>query len=226
MAAKKICKGVWQVGGSPLTGGGDCLAYLVESGEGSAVLVDAGVGPGFAHILDNAMSAGFQPSGISHLVLTHCHIDHAGGAHRFKELVGGRIIAHSLDCDAIEGRRPELTAASWYGVDYAPVQVDLKLEPGDTQVDINGTKFTFLDTPGHTPGSVSVVVEKDGKKVLFAQDVHGPFQDDWGSSIPQWRESMRKLLALEADILCEGHFGVFVGKDEVRRFIEGYLGQY
>jgi hypothetical protein len=41
-----------------------------------------------------------------------------------------------------------------------------------------------------------------------------------------WRESMKKLLTLEADILCEGHFGVFQPAAEVQRFIEGYLKRY
>jgi hypothetical protein len=35
--------------------------------------------------------------------------------------------------------------------------------------------------------------------------------------------SLRKLLALEADILCEGHFGVFVGRAAVAAFIERFV---
>jgi len=34
---------------------------------------------------------------------------------------------------------------------------------------------------------------------------------------------MKKLLALEADILCEGHFGIFQPKENVKRYINGYL---
>ena len=41
-----------------------------------------------------------------------------------------------------------------------------------------------------------------------------------------WRESMNKLLALNADILCEGHFGIYDGKDKVRRYIESYVRQF
>jgi hypothetical protein len=37
---------------------------------------------------------------------------------------------------------------------------------------------------------------------------------------------MRKLLDLEADILCEGHFGIFQTKDRVREYILRYLKEY
>ena len=37
---------------------------------------------------------------------------------------------------------------------------------------------------------------------------------------------MRKLLDLNADILCEGHFGIFDSKERARSYIEGYLEEY
>jgi hypothetical protein len=37
---------------------------------------------------------------------------------------------------------------------------------------------------------------------------------------------MEKLLDLDADILCEGHFGIFSGRERVRKYINGYLDQY
>jgi hypothetical protein len=37
---------------------------------------------------------------------------------------------------------------------------------------------------------------------------------------------MRKLLALDADILCEGHFGIFTSKEKVKEYIMSYLRSY
>ena len=34
---------------------------------------------------------------------------------------------------------------------------------------------------------------------------------------------MKRLISIEADILCEGHYGIFEGKEKVKRFIEGQL---
>jgi hypothetical protein len=37
---------------------------------------------------------------------------------------------------------------------------------------------------------------------------------------------MQNLLALDADILCEGHFGIYESKESVRSYIERYLEEY
>jgi len=63
-------------------------------------------------------------------------------------------------------------------------------------------------------------------RVLFGQDIHGPFSPEFLSDIGRWRDSMERLLSLKADILCEGHYGIFTGREKVRKYIEGYLDQY
>jgi hypothetical protein len=54
----------------------------------------------------------------------------------------------------------------------------------------------------------------------------GPFHRDLESDIKEWKKSMQSLLALIADILCEGHFGIFDSKERARSYIEGYLEEY
>jgi len=81
-------------------------------------------------------------------------------------------------------------------------------------------------TPGHTPGGISPYLDLKGTRILFGQDIHGPFDPSWGSDMDQWRDSMKKLLALKADILCEGHFGVYQPASQVQNNIEYYLKQY
>jgi glyoxylase-like metal-dependent hydrolase (beta-lactamase superfamily II) len=44
-----------------------------------------------------------------------------------------------------------------------------------------------------------------------------------GTNQKDYLESLKFLLSLEADILCEGHYGVFRGKEEVAAFIESFL---
>ena len=83
-----------------------------------------------------------------------------------------------------------------------------------------------LHTPGHTRGGISVYVDIGDVRVLFGQDIHGPFNKEWGSDMNQWRNSMQTLLNLEADILCEGHFGIYQPASAVRNYIEGYLKRY
>ena len=88
---------------------------------------------------------------------------------------------------------------------------------------VGGQKITAHHCPGHTPGSVVYVAELAAQKILFGQDVHGPLHASFFSSAEDYRRSLQYLLELEADILCEGHFGVFKGKDRVAGFIRSYL---
>jgi glyoxylase-like metal-dependent hydrolase (beta-lactamase superfamily II) len=59
--------------------------------------------------------------------------------------------------------------------------------------------------------------------VLFAQDVHGPLAPSLLSNEADYQRSLRRLRDLDADILCEGHYGVFEGREEARRFIESFI---
>ncbi|MCK4239354.1 MAG: Zn-dependent hydrolase, partial [Candidatus Lokiarchaeota archaeon] len=83
--------------------------------------------------------------------------------------------------------------------------------------------FKSIHTPGHTPGSISIYVKLRDKGVLFGQDIHGPFMESFGSNLEDYQKSMQKLLDLNADILCEGHFGVFKPAEKVRKYIKGYM---
>ena len=66
---------------------------------GELVMIDSGAGRSAARIMDNIKSAGLDPHGIKTLVLTHCHIDHIGGAPYFKRELGCRLVIHELDAD-------------------------------------------------------------------------------------------------------------------------------
>ncbi|MEM2869302.1 MAG: MBL fold metallo-hydrolase [Thermoplasmata archaeon] len=209
------------VGGPELTDPRDCMVYLLSI-QGEQLLIDAGAGPSAPAILKNIERA--SPGAVLRtLVLTHGHIDHVGGAAEIKRRTGCRIVAHELDMDAIQGRNPSKSAEGWYGIRLEPVGVDDILRSEEERRIVGGVELHLLHTPGHTPGSIVVWADIEGKKVLFGQDIHGPFDPDFGSDIDEWRRSMSRVLALEADILCEGHFGVFEGKERVKRFIEGYL---
>jgi glyoxylase-like metal-dependent hydrolase (beta-lactamase superfamily II) len=222
--ALAICDRVYAVGGYGLSAPEDAFVYLVDA-ESELVMIDAGVGYGIGRIEDNIRSLGFEPSQIWHIIATHCHIDHIGGLFLWKERYGCKVIAHELDRTGIEGENNDLTAAGMYGVDYRPVKVDTILKGEREEMLLGDLKFNFLHTPGHTPGSISVYIDTKDGRVLFGQDIHGPFSPDWGSDLALWRESMHKLIDLKADVLCEGHAGVYRGK-EIGEYIESCLERF
>jgi glyoxylase-like metal-dependent hydrolase (beta-lactamase superfamily II) len=222
----KIQESVYQIGGSGISHPADCSIFLVLVGSGECVMIDCGTGESIEVIIENIHHSGPTPEGLKALILTHCHIDHIGAASILKDRYNCEVIAHELDADAIEGKDSNRTAASWYGIDYKPVSIDTLVSGDFMKKKIGNVEFNLLHTSGHTPGSISVYCDIEGTRVLFGQDIHGPFDSSIGSDIDDWKTSMQKLLDLDADILCEGHYGVYQPKDEVRNYIEGYLGRY
>jgi glyoxylase-like metal-dependent hydrolase (beta-lactamase superfamily II) len=222
---EKICERVFQVGGPDITSGQDCCVYLVDGGTELA-LVDAGCGPSYKSLIANIIRLGFEPEDIRSVILTHCHIDHVGGAERFRADCGATLIARAEDAVPMEQGDRLMTGAFLYGVKFKPLSIDRKLSLELEEVKAGDLTLKALFTPGHSPGSMSVYIDTAGLRVLFGQDIHGPFHPDFGSDIATWRSSMEKLLALNADILCEGHFGIYSPAGAVRSYIEGYLERF
>jgi len=221
----KVCTSVHLVGGSELSDPSDCLVYAVDRSE--LVLIDCGTGPGWRRIRENLKDAELDPNQIHTLVLTHCHVDHIGAAEQvLADSPDVRVVAHALDAEAIESGDGRRTASRWYGVELPGVKVTHRVEGEEETLAFSGGELKLIHTPGHTPGSMAALLDVAGHRVLFGQDIHGPFNEDFGSDIAAWKRSMDKLLALEADILCEGHYGIFRGLDGVRGFIESHLAMH
>lgn len=218
-----VWHGVYMVGGPELTSIHDCCVYVVDAGDHGALLVDTGLGPSYPSILSNLSEAGVSPSRLKLALATHAHVDHVGALSKFKKHQGITVVAHELDAPPIEKGDARRLALDLYGVDYQPCHVDVKLYKAEEELQLGPLSIVILHTPGHTPGSVSAYVDVEGKRLLFAQDVHGPFSPEWGSDVAEWRRSMEKLLGVDADTLLEGHFGVIQPAQAVRKFIEEYL---
>jgi len=217
----RIWENIYIIGSSEISHPYDCCVYLIDVGE--LVLIDSGAGRSFARLVDNIVSLELAPEKISTVIVTHRHIDHIGSLSEFRQNYGARVIAHSLDAEAIETGKS--TGADAYGVEYEPCQVDVTLEGTEEKLAFGGQEFIALHIPGHTRGSIAVYTDVGGKRVLFGQDVHGPYAAMWGGEIDKAIISLQSLADLEADILCEGHFGIYQPAKEVRNYIEGYLRQ-
>lgn len=220
--AVKIIDHIWQVGGDSLTAQGDAAIYLVCF-ENSAALIDAGCGPGHEKLVQNISRCLPPDAKIHYLFLTHCHYDHAGGAEAVRKHYGCAIAAHELDAAYLESGDSRVTAAQWYNAQLEPMKVDHKIRAAEETFSLGSGSITAYHCPGHSPGSMVLVTEVNGQKVLFGQDIHGPLHDELLSSREDYMTSLKFLLSLEADILCEGHFGICKGKKEVREFISSFL---
>ena len=104
----EVTKGIFIVGGPEITDGRDRCVYLLNMGE--LILIDSGVGWSVDQIQGNIERLGFDCSKLSKLILTHCHIDHIGGASQFRKRFSLTVCIHKLDAPPLETGDPVLTA--------------------------------------------------------------------------------------------------------------------
>ncbi|MQG64562.1 MAG: MBL fold metallo-hydrolase, partial [SAR202 cluster bacterium] len=176
--------------------------YLVRS-KGRIVLVDTGLGtsatnPGTVdqmfggtqgNLLGELESAGYQPGDIDTVFLTHLHLDHVGwnmtqsGGLGTPTFPNARYIGNEADWAAFNTPKDkEIFGFSWWEDTVAPLKkagvLDLVTE--ETKLD---SELTITPTPGHTPGSMSLVINSGGETAFLLGDVfHGPAQvteTDW-----------------------------------------------
>ena len=218
----EITREIFQVAGPGLTTSDDAASYLIKIGA-QAALIDAGSGKATDKLMANIRDCVVDPKDIAYLFLTHCHYDHTGGSAALKKLLPLKIVAQALEAPYLEKGDHEITAASWYGARIKPVTIDLQWQGPSQTFQIGDRLLVGYHTPGHSPGSAVYVMESEGFKVLFGQDVHGPLHPSLLSNREDYRRSLHLLLDLEADVLCEGHYGVYRGKKEVAAFIRKFL---
>ena len=218
----EITSEIFQVGGGGFTAPEDAAVYLIRF-ESEAALVDAGTGGDTDRLFRNIESCGVSPDAVRYLLLTHCHFDHTGGAADVRERTGCRIVAHALEAPFLEEGDDRVTAALWYGTHLSPLPVDERIEGSRGTIRMGNREILAVHIPGHSPGSLAFLLESDGQRVLFGQDIHGPLDESLLSDEDAYRRSLELLAGEDADILCEGHYGVFRGKGEVRNFIRSFL---
>jgi glyoxylase-like metal-dependent hydrolase (beta-lactamase superfamily II) len=218
----KILKNLWQVGGAEYTTVEDAAVYLVRFGD-EAVLIDSGCGAEHEMLVENIAQVLPTEVRITYLFLTHCHYDHTGGAEKVRDQFGCKIVAHELDTVYLEKGDSQVTAAAWYDAQMNPLKIDHPIKNKTETFQIGNSQLVAHHCPGHSPGSVVYLVNFGPLKVLFGQDVHGPLDHTLLSNREDYRNSLSFMLGLDADILCEGHFGIYRGKEKVKKFIGSFL---
>lgn len=202
--------------------------YIIVDTDGLTI-IDAGLPRTDKKILAYITSLGKSASDIKRIILTHSDLDHVGGLSALQKATGARTYASKIEADAIaRGKasreikggsimRKVLFAVIGPFFKATPFQVDEILTEGQV---VNGLRV--LETPGHTPGHISLFSESTG--VLFCGDSmvsENGLQDSrpavtWDQA--KAKESVAKQAQLGARIVCSGHGPVVM--DAVGKFPE------
>jgi glyoxylase-like metal-dependent hydrolase (beta-lactamase superfamily II) len=215
---RRIYKNVYQVGGAAISDVRDGAIYVIDFGE--LVMIDSGAGIGFREVVRNIQAVGLDPLQLTTVILTHCHMDHIGGANLFRQHFGSRIFMHALDAEIVERGDQRMTAAWCFGIFLKAFPIDVKLRGENGGIPFGDYTLNWVHIPGHSPGSIAVYFDTREKRVLFGQDISAPLLEDFECNPVAWQNSMDKLLALDADILCDGHAGIIQPKKRVQAYIQ------
>ncbi|MBR4728560.1 MAG: MBL fold metallo-hydrolase [Clostridia bacterium] len=141
---------------------------------------------------------------VKYILLTHGHFDHLLGAYALKAATGAAVVIHALDADCLSD--PSRSLAAQNGLDQTPMTADLLVNDGDT-LSLGSETIRVLHTPGHTPGGVCFLLERD--RVIFSGDTLFCMtvgRTDLGGDPAAMADSLRRLIALEGDYrVLPGH---------------------
>jgi glyoxylase-like metal-dependent hydrolase (beta-lactamase superfamily II) len=152
-------------------------AYVVNTKDGLA-LVDTCAQSDAAPILRQMQSLGLDVKRLRLILLTHAHGDHVLGAEALRQATGAKVYAGRGDCAVLRTGGPREAFFSMFEMDGEahPTHVDVALAGGEV-IELGEARFHVVATPGHTPGSVCYMLEKDHRRMLFTGDVVASLTD-------------------------------------------------
>ena len=223
---------------------GSIAAYLIPYSDG-AVLVDTGPGSTQESLTSALADYGLTPGQVTHVLLTHIHLDHAGAA-GWLAGYGAQVYVHPVGAPHM--LNPEKLIASArriYGEKmdelwgtFLPVPAAHLTEVRDgAEIAIGKLRITALYTPGHAEHHVAYVFQD----TCFTGDVGGvrmagplyvrlPFVPP-ETHLGKWRDSLNRIRMTGCANLAPTHFGIyndaaahlaFAGRalDEVEQWLE------
>lgn len=172
-------------------------------------------------LVPNMVALGLDPKRIRYVVVTHGHGDHYGGARYLQETYGARVLSSAIDWDMMERSR-----GSGPFKDTPVPKRDMAVTDGQV-LTVGATRITFYITPGHTPGTLSMifpVTDKGVRHVVGFNGGTGGGRDETGlrTSIPSFARWGQLTKAAGVDVLIANHplHSASLEKEEILRHLK------
>jgi glyoxylase-like metal-dependent hydrolase (beta-lactamase superfamily II) len=197
-------------------------SYLIRHTTG-VVLIESGPGSSIKELVAGLAANGHSVSDVTHVLLTHIHLDHAGAA-GWLARKGAEIHVHPVGAPhMINPEKLLASAARIYGDqmeklwgEFLPVpENQLKTPKNEEEIIIGNLHFIPLDTPGHANHHYAYLFED----ICFSGDIGGvriPGYQYLRLPMPppelhfgKWRESIAYLKRQKFKKIAPTHFGIF-----------------
>lgn len=197
-------------------------SYLIKHSLG-VVLIESGPGSTLKNLEAGLAAHGYSVKDVTHVLLTHVHLDHAGGA-GWLARQGAQILVHPAGAKHMLNPDKLLASAAriygdqmekLWGEFLAVPEDHLKIPNGDEEINIGNLHFLPLDTPGHAEHHFCYLFED----VCFTGDVGGvriPGYQYLRLPMPppelqleKWRKSIARLRKETFKRIAPTHFGIF-----------------
>src|SRR5688572_15074948 len=201
-------------------------SYLIK-GWDAIVLIESGPGSTLSALEAGLAQEGLTPRDITHVLLTHIHLDHAGAAGWLSQQ-GAEIYVHPNGATHLLDPEKLIASATRIYADrmetlwgeFLPVeQNQLKVPKDAEEISIGNLKFIPINTPGHAEHHYSYLFED----LSFTGDVGGvriPGFPYLRAPMPppelhfgRWRESITRLRSLKFARIAPTHFGIYEDAD-------------
>jgi len=215
-------------------------SYLIQKGD-AVVLIESGPGSTLSTLKAGLEREGLSPRNVTHVLLTHIHLDHAGGA-GWLARQGAEIWVHPVGAPHMLNPEKLLaSAARIYGDrmdslwgEFLPVsEPQLRIAKDAEPIGIGELKFLPINTPGHAEHHHAYLFED----VCFCGDVGGvriPGYQYLRVPMPppelhieRWKESLNRLRREKFNHIAPTHFGIFDDRswqlDEVEKGLDSAL---
>jgi glyoxylase-like metal-dependent hydrolase (beta-lactamase superfamily II) len=219
--------------------------YLLQGGR--PIIFEAGL-TFLGRVYQEAIEALLGRTHPEILFLTHVHYDHCGAVSYLKHAFPGMKVAASKQAAEImirpnalrlmrtlsENARDAVADIGETRLNRDPFEsfaIEMVLDEGDVVEVGEGIAVAVLATPGHTWDSLSYYIPQ--RKILIASEAvgcantQGYIVSDCLIDFKTYLSSLKRLAALDVDVLCQGHNFVYTGKDVenfFKRSIEAALG--
>ena len=196
---------------------GTCgITVLLIAGPQGHVVIDAATAEPVPSIVDNIRKLGFRPQDVKLLLMSHSHIDHAGGLAALRRATGAKLLASAAGRDVVEHGRfasDDRQRDILSPVERTPVGGILT---DGQRVTLGPIRLTAHLTPGHSPDGMSWSWRScEGKicrNIVFADSLSAVSADayrfrDHPAYVRRLRATIAKVAALPCDIVLTPHPG-------------------